>query len=370
MDTAEVAGEGELQGAELGEEEGEDPDKTIDIGEGEEEPGREEAGQEDLEQIRGVFVGGSGMEEGQVVGSIEFVDSRSTFSAPSTATPEVQGAVDHAHHVSLGLSPPAKTIIVTPLPPSTELPGHPIAPSEEVSFSHVARRPLQEESTLPAPVPLRHKRPARSSSRPTGPAPGSWQGAKPKTSKIPMPTSSKGRSGHPPAPTLPQGHTVGTVPPGVTLETRTLAGLPQQSGYRWNQRKHPYVAWNPTQEELWAAHRLLQGAGEWAVPEITYLKSNDPRLQGQAHSMWWLCPAPNCSHLSANRLDCWGHYQSTHAGVSSSRLWPCWTPFKNGSTLSTHLDLKHNVEPKWVAHNPPFVVLKFVDRVAAPPFGP
>ena len=283
------------------------------------------------------------------------------MAVPTSCIPEVQGALVHAHQVALGLSPPARAILIHPLPALSDPPP---APSAEVTrpFSRMARKPLQQEPAPLAMTPLCCKQPARSSSRPTGPALGSGQGARPKVSQAPAPASPTGGRWQPPA--LPQGYTFGSVPPGVTLETRTLAGLPKKSGYRWEQRQRPFVAWSPSQEELWEAYCLLQGEGEWATPEMSYLEAKDSRLQGKAASMRWLCPAPGCAKLSANRLDCQGHYQSTHSGHLSSQLCSCGMFFNNGSTLSTHLDLKHNMEPKWVAHFPPFVALKFVDWVA------
>ena len=219
----------------------------------------------------------------------------------------------------------------------------------------MSRRPLQREAEPSGSTPI-CQQPARSSSRPQGPALGSGQGDRPKTTApVPVPAPPIGGSWQPPV--LPQGHIMGSVPAGVTLDFRRLSELPKKSGYRWGQRQHPYVPWAPSQVELWEAYCLIRGEGEWVTPELTYLGAKDPRLHGKAASMRWLCPATGCGKLSANCSDCRGHYLSTHTDHLSSKLCPCGAPFNNGSTLSTHFDLKHIVEPKWVAHFPRFVPL-------------
>ena len=307
------------------------------------------------------MVGGGAMEE-RLVGTMAMVDPRSTKPGLPSSIPEVQGALKHAHSVALGLSPPAKAILICPL---TSLPEPPPAPSAVATpaFSRMSRRPLQGEAGSSG-SPLCQQS-ARSSSRPQGPVLGSGQGARVKTTApVPAPAPPTGGSWQPPV--LPQGHTMGSAPVGVTLDSRKLSELPKKSGYRWNQRQHPYAPWTPSQVELWEAYCLIQGEGKWATPELSYLGARDPRLHGKAVSMRWLCPAPGCGKLSANCLDCRGHYQSTHTTNLSSKLCSCGIPFNNASTLSTHLDLKHNVEPKWVTYFPPFVALKFVDWVVGP----
>ena len=195
----------------------------------------------------------------------------------------------------------------------------------------MSRRPLRRAAGSSG-TPL-CQQPSRSSSRPQGPAPGSGQGARLKTTtQAPAPAPPTGWSWQPPV--LPQGHTMGSVPAGVTLDSRKLSELPKKSGYRWDQRQHAYAPWTPTQVELWEAYHLLRGEGEWATPELSYLGAGDLRLQGKAVSMRWLCAAPGCSKLSANRLDCRGHYQSMHTTILSSKLCSCGIPFNNASTLS------------------------------------
>ena len=219
------------------------------------------------------FEGNRRMEGGLVVGSIQGVDLGPTPSAPTTVARVVQGAIDHSHHVLVGLSPPSKTLVIQPQPDQPPAPPEDLAP--------------QKEATPATPVSQTCQQPVRSSSRPTGPALGSGQGAKPKApkprSKIPQPSMSTGCGGQPPVlPAPPQGATAGAIPPGVTLESKLLVSQTNQSGYRWEQRQHPYVPWNPSPSQLWGAHCLLVGAGEWAVPdaEMKYLPTWDPRLNG------------------------------------------------------------------------------------------
>ena len=321
----------------------------------EEQQGQTEgAGEQEAEGARDL-VGGGAMGE-RLVGTMAIVETPSSI-------PEVQGTLTHAHCVHLGLSPPARAILICPL---SSLPDPPPAPSAEATpaFSRVLRRPLQGAAGSSGYPPC--QQPARSSSRSQGPVLGSGQGARLKTTfQAPAPAPSTGGSWQPPV--LPQGHTFGSVPAGVTLDCRKLSELHKKSGYRWDQRQHPYASWTPSQVELWEAYCLIQGEGEWATLELTYLGAGDPRLKGQAVSMRWLCPAPSCGKLSANHLDCRGHYQKTHTTSSSSKLCSCGIPFNNASTLSVHLDLKHNVETKWVTYTPPFVAIKYVDRAALPP---
>ena len=200
----------------------------------------------------GIMVGGGAMEE-RLVGTLVMVDPRSTKPGLPSSIPEVQGALEHAHHVALGLSPPAKAILICPL---AFLPNPPPAPSAVVTpaFSRMLRRPLQGEAGSSG-TPL-CQQPARSSSRPQGPALGSRQGARLKTTaQVPAPAPPTGGSWQPPV--LPQGHTMGSVPAGFTLDSRKLSELPKKSGYRWDQRQHPYAPWTPSQVELWEAYRLI-----------------------------------------------------------------------------------------------------------------
>ena len=121
----------------------------------------------------GIMVGG-GVTEERLVGTMAVVDTRSTTPGHPSSIPEVQEALEHAHRVALGLSPPAKAILIRPL---AFLPNPPPAPSAVVTpaFSRMSRRPLQGEAgSLGTPL---HQQPARSSSRPQGPALGSGQGA-------------------------------------------------------------------------------------------------------------------------------------------------------------------------------------------------
>ena len=64
--------------------------------------------------------------------------------------PRDTGALEHAHRVALGLSPPAKAILICPL---ASLSDPSPAPSAEVTpaFSRMSRRPLQGRLDLQVP---------------------------------------------------------------------------------------------------------------------------------------------------------------------------------------------------------------------------
>ena len=202
----------------------------------------EEQQQEQTEGARDL-VGGGAMGE-RLVGTMAVVETPSSI-------PEVQG-------VALGLSPPARAILICSL---SSLPDPPPAPSAEATpaFSRVLRRPLEGAAGSSGYPP--HQQPARSSSRSQGPASGSGQGARLKTtSQAPAPAPPTGGSWQPPV--LPQGHIFGSVPAGVTLDCRKLSELHKKSGYRWDQRQHPFAPWTPSQVELWEAYHLIHGEGE------------------------------------------------------------------------------------------------------------
>ena len=200
----------------------------------------------------GAMVGG-GVTEERLVGTMTVVDPRSTRPGLPSSIPEVQGALEHAHRVALGLSPPAKAILIRPL---ASLPVPPPAPSAEVTpaFSRMSRRPLQGEAGSSG-TPL-CQQPARSSSRPQQPALSSGPGARPKTT-APVPAPAPPTGGSWQLPVLPQGYIMGSVPAGVTLDSRKLSELPKKSGYRWGQRQHPYAPWTPSQVKLWEAYCLI-----------------------------------------------------------------------------------------------------------------
>ena len=93
----------------------------------------EEQQQEWTEGARNL-VGGGAMRE-RLVGTMAILETPSSIR-------EVQGALIHAHRVALGLSLPARAILICPL---SSLPDPPPAPSAEATpaFSRVSRRPLQ-----------------------------------------------------------------------------------------------------------------------------------------------------------------------------------------------------------------------------------
>ena len=146
------------------------------------EEGEVQVLEEERTEGAGAMVGGGVMEE-RLVGTIAVVETPSSI-------PEVQGALVHAHRLALGLFPPARAILICPL---SSLPDPPPAPSAEATpaFSRVSRRPLQGEAGSSG-TPL-CQQPARSSSRSQGPAPGSRQGARVRTTApVPAPTSPTG----------------------------------------------------------------------------------------------------------------------------------------------------------------------------------
>ena len=104
----------------------------------------EEQQQQEQTEGAGDLVGG-GVTEERLVGTMAVVDPRSTRPGLPSSIPEVQGALQHAHCVALGLSPPAKAILICPL---ASLPDPPPAHSAEVTqaFSRMSRRPLQREA--------------------------------------------------------------------------------------------------------------------------------------------------------------------------------------------------------------------------------
>ena len=93
----------------------------------------EGAGDQEAEGARDLVGGG-------VTGE-RLVETMAIVEIPSSI-PEVQGALIHAHRVHLGLSPPARAILICPL---SSLLDPPLAPSAEATpaFSRVSRRPLQ-----------------------------------------------------------------------------------------------------------------------------------------------------------------------------------------------------------------------------------
>ena len=96
----------------------------------------------------------------RLVGTMAVVETPSSI-------PEVQGALVHAHRVALGLSPPAKAILICPL---SSLPDPPPAPSAEATpaFSRVSRRPLQGAAG-PSGFPLTSNLPGAPAGLPRAP---------------------------------------------------------------------------------------------------------------------------------------------------------------------------------------------------------
>ena len=186
------------------------------------------------------------------------------------------------------------------------------------------------------------------------------------------------RPDHPPVhwwelatPALLAGCSVGFAAPGVTLPTlRRLSDTPQgQRGYKWKQRSRPYIPWAPTTLQLWEAYRLLHGEGEWATPGVRYISEGSSRRSAAKPSLRWECTL--CPQLVSSKADGRGHHQSSHLG--GQRTCPlCNCPsvsrgFNSCTVLAKHLDLQHNADPTMVQQVPPFMHLKYIDRVAAAP---
>ena len=203
---------------------------------------------------------------------------------------------------------------------------------------------------LPQPPPQPPQQPAL---QPQGPA-------------IPLST---GGSWLPPA--LPAGCSVGFAAPGVTLPTpRRLSDTPQGlRGYKWKQRSRPYIPWAPTTLQLWEAYRLLRGEGEWATPGVRYISEGSSRRSAAKPSLRWECTL--CPQLVSSKADGRGHHQSSHlGGQCTSPLCNCPSVsrgFNSCTVLAKHLDLQHNADPTMVQQVPPFMYLKYIDRVAAAP---
>ena len=135
-----------------------------------------------------------------------------------------------------------------------------------------------------------------------------------------------------------KGTAKASVPPAATPAPlppqKHLLEVPEhQRGKQWHDRMNkPFTPWEPTQVQLWEAHRLFKGESEWATAKATYLPSSAAK---GAPSMRYLCGADSCRHLSASVLDARGHYQANHldgltslpcvpAGTTLSKMLPPW----------------------------------------------
>ena len=158
-----------------------------------------------------------------------------------------------------------------------------------------------------------------------------------------------------------------TKPP--LAQQKILSQVPLPSwGARSHLRQKPYAPWTPSQTQLWEAHHLLTGEGEWADPKCVFILEGDPLCRGTKSSMRWVCGHDSCQKLVSSQLDGRGHYQSTHLSqqVTSPLCSYCLT-FNSCTTLANHLDIQHNVHYAGVSRQVPTVYLIFHDQPALPP---
>ena len=197
---------------------------------------------EELDQAedRGKQDVGGGVLEEREIGRFAIVDQRSTMQAPFSAAPEVHDAILHSHHVVEGFSPLYKTHIITPLLNPTPAPSAETTPQ----FSRLGRRPLEREQPIAPPDSKHWRLSLRSSRRPTRPMRSSLMVASSQATlpapQPPQPQFQDPLGGWQP-PTLPPGLQVGIGPHGLALPIKKLADLEKKSGFRWDQRQHPYT---------------------------------------------------------------------------------------------------------------------------------
>ena len=287
------------------------------------------------------------------------VGGTATPHTPVAPAPEVQRAIWHAYEVSEGRALPTNTQIIAPNPnwlsppPQVTPPLPSLAPRWSLTpEEQQVVRQTYEEVRVGAVAPTRHspcsskltpppKAPARSQSRPACPTPQQARG------------STVGRAST--EPPLPPQKLLSEVP----LEDR---------GAQWDLRQKPYVPWTPSPTQLWKAHCLLTGKGEWETPKCVFVKEGDPRHQGKPSSMRWECGDDSCIKLSSTQGDSRGHYQATHlGGIHTSPLCSCGLTFNSCMTLAIHLDIRHNVHVAGVSRREPRVYLMFLDWLAIPP---
>ena len=277
-----------------------------------------------------------------------------TSLAAAVPTLEVQHAIRHAVQVSQGRALPSKTTIIAPNPA-------------------LLTPPPQQAPSLRDPGP--------SGALTLGMSWAVAAACEKARGGVGLPCHSK--SAHPPTP-QPQVPVLAPVHPppqaagtGVGLAA-TKPPLPQQKllsqvplplrGARWHLRQKPYALWTPSQTQLWEAHCLLTGEGEWAAPKCVFVLEGDPLCRGAKSSMRWVCGHDSCQKLISSQLDGRGHYQSTHLSRQvTSPLCSCGLTFNSCTTLANHLDIQHNVHHTGVSRWVPTVYLIFLDWPALPP---
>ena len=300
----------------------------------------------DDEDVEGV---GRDAEQG---GEVHPSGGTDTFLAAAAPTLEVQHAIRHAGQVSQGKVLPSKTTIIAPNPAllspppqqASSLPG----PGPSGALTPGVRRAIAAacEQARGGVVPLCHSKPAH---RPT-PQP-----------QVPALV-------HPPPQAVGAGVGQAATEPPLPQQ-RLLSQVPLPSrGARWHLRQKPYAPWNPSQTQLWEAHRLLTGEGEWAAPKCVFVLEGDPLHKGVKSSMRWVCGHGSCQKLVSSQLDSRGHYQSTHLGGQvTSPLCSCGLTFSSCMTLANHLDIQHNVHHAGVSRQVPTVYLIYLDWPALTP---
>ena len=303
-------------------------------------------GEEDAEGV------GRETQQGGEVHPSGGTDSSFAGAAP---TLEVQHAIQHAVDVSQGRALPANTTIIAPLAPPPQATSSLLGPGPSWALTPGVRKAIAQagEQAKSGAVPSCH------SPRSSRPAPS------------PTPQS------HAPAPAAPVRPT--PQPSGASAsQAATEPPLPQQRllskvplparGARWCLRQKPYAPWTPSQTQLWEAHCLLTGEGEWAALKCVFVLEGDPLRRGAKSSMRWVCGHGSCQKLVSSQLDGRGHYQSTHLSRQvTSPLCSCGLTFNSCTTLANHLDIQHNVHHAGVSRRVPVVYLIYIDWPALPP---
>ena len=226
----------------------------------------------------GVSQGAGDMQE-RVVGS-GIVVPRTVMSTPTTWSRLSWTAHGPPAHPPISKVP--QDLVHAPTPPETP-------------FGPTPKRSLGGQVPTSAPA-KRPKLAARSLSRSTGPALG---------------------PSHPVPPFAPIPplfyHRAGGVQVSADLapKTKLLSQIGDKSGAHYLQRAKPYIPWTTTDADLWAAHHLLNGTGEWAVSGPSFLPSGIAR-RSDGKGAKYGCDF--CSKVYTNFMDGRGHTQAHYMG--------------------------------------------------------
>ena len=295
--------------------------------------------------------------EAQQGGEVHPSGGTDSSLAAAAPTLEAQHAIRHAVRVSQGRALPSNTTIIAPNPSLLSQPPQAssslLGPGPSGALTLGVRRAIAVacKQAKGGAVPSHHfPSPLQACPHPT-----------------PQP--------HVPAPAVPvwptpMGTGVGqaaTEPP--LPQQRLLSEVPVSArGARWQLRQKPYAPWTPTQTQLWEAHRLLTGEGEWAAPKCVFVPEGDPLHREAMSSMRWVCGHGSCQKLVSSQLDSRGHYQSFPLGGQVTfPLCSCGITFNSCMTLANHLDIQHNIHHAGVSRWVPMVYLIYLDRPALPP---